>query len=202
MNSLYLEEYINIFERVLSVGYINNYSTPSIERLISYSSYFQGIEKDKSGFAPISEDNAIIKEFFPDFKKGLLDVKVYNQCLWAAESYLRIQGETGLTFECIFQYISINKMYEYFPLYHEMDFSHIINEFKRLYEDKSVLSILIDKYHYSLMDISKRTGISYDMLSSLKQRRRDIRKASVEIVTKLSQIFNVRIETIGEIVIK
>lgn len=92
-------------------------------------------------------------------------------------------------------------MYEYFPLYHEMDFSHIIKEFKRLYSEKSVLGLLIDRYHYSLTDIAKQIGVSYDLLSSLKQRRRDIRKASVEVVVKLSQLLNVRIETLSEVVI-
>ena len=201
MNSQYLYEYANILERVLSAGYEYNYSTSAIERLISYSSYFQGIEKDSSGFAPITNDINIINDFFPDLKIDLLKLPSYNQCLWAAESFLRIQGETGLTFECIFLYIPINKMYEYFPLYHEMDFSHIIKEFKRLFNEKSVLALLIEKYHYSLKDIAKHIGVSYDMLSSLKQRRRDIKKTSVEIVVKLSQIFNVRIETIAETII-
>lgn len=201
MNSQYLYEYANIFERVLSLAYENNYSTPSLERLISYSSYFQNIEKDKNGIAPIVSETSLIKDFFPSLKVNMLEIPTYNQCLWAAESFLRIQGETGLTFECIFLYIPINKMYEYFPLYHEMDFSQIIKEFKRLYSEKSVLGLLIDRYHYSLTDVAKQIGVSYDLLSSLKQRRRDIKKASVEVVVKLSQLLNVRIETLSEAVI-
>ena len=62
MNSQYLYEYSNILERVLSFGYEYNYSTPSLERLISYSSYFQSIEKDSSGFAPIINSDELIKE--------------------------------------------------------------------------------------------------------------------------------------------
>lgn len=201
MNSQYLYEYAAIFERVLSVGYACSYSAPSLERMISYSSYFQHIEKDGRGFAPIITENKLIKEFFPNLKKDLLEIPSYNQCLWAAEAFLRIQGATGLTFECIFLYIPINKMYEYFPLYHEMDFSHIVKEFKRLFDGKSAFGMLTEKYHYSLTDIAKQIGVSYDMLSSLKQRRRDIKKTGVEIVVRLSQVFNVRIETIAEAII-
>lgn len=201
MNSQYLNEYASNLERILSIGYEYKYSTPSLERLISYSEYFQNIEKDNRGFAPITNDVTLIKDLFPNLKVDLLNMPHYNQCLWAAESYLRIQGETGLTFECIFLYIPINKMYEYFPLYHEMDFSHIINEFKRLYVEKSALQLLIERYHYSLSNLSKEIGVSYDMLYSLKLRRRDIKKTSVEIVARLSQVFNVRIETIAETIL-
>ena len=198
MNSQYLYEYANIFERVLSTSYEYNYSTSAIERLISYSSFFQSIEKDNNGFAPIISESALINSFFPNLKKDLSEIPSYNQCLWAAESFLRIQGETGLTFECIFLYIPISKMYEYFPLYHEMDFSHIIKEFKRLYALRSAFDILVDKYHYSLKDIAKRVSVSYDLISSLKNRRRDIKKTNVDIAIKLSLIFNVRVETIAE----
>lgn len=201
MNSLYLNEYVNNLEIIFSIGYGRKYSTSYIERSISYSSYFQNIEKDNKGFAPITNDVTLIKDLFPNLKVDLLNMPHYNQCLWAAESYLRIQGETGLTFECIFLYIPINKMYEYFPLYHEMDFSHIIDEFKRLYAEKSALQLLVERYHYSLSNLSKEIDVSYDMLYSLKLRRRDIKKTSVEIVARLSQVFNVRIETIAETIL-
>ena len=199
MNSNYLYEYANVLECVLSVGYENNYSSSSLERLVSYSSYFQAIEKDNNGFAPIINDSELIKGFFPNLKIDLATAPSYNQCMWAAEAYLRIQGKTGLTFECIFLYLPIKEMYEYFPLYHEMDFSHIIMEFNKLFKEKSVLEILIEKYHYSLNDIAEQINVPYETLSSLKRRRRDIKKASIELVIKLSQIFNVRIETIAEI---
>ena len=199
MNSQYLYEYADIFERALSVAYECHYSTPALERLISYSPFFQAIEKDKNGFAPITNDAALIKEFFPSLKKDLSETPTYNQCLWAAESFLRIQGETGLTFECIFLYISIRKMYDYFPMYHEMDFSQIINEFKRLFAAKSALFLLLERQHRSLADIAKQIDVSYDVLLSLKTRRRDIKKANVAAVVKLAKALNVRVETVAEI---
>ena len=71
MNSQYLFEYSNVFERILSVGYEYKYSVPSIERSISYSSYFRSIEKDNRGFAPIANDVELINEFFPNLKIDL-----------------------------------------------------------------------------------------------------------------------------------
>ena len=199
MNSNYIGEYSNLFERVLSTGYQFSFSSMTIERRIAYSSYFQQIETDSYNVAPIINDNDLVKNIFPELAINLLEVPIYNQCLWAAIGYLYIQKETRLSFECIFLYLPLTKMYELFPLYHEMDFSQLIKLFNEMYEEKSALAILLDKYRYSLKDISHKIDVSYDTLSSAKQRRRDINKLNVDVLLKLARIFNVRVETIAEI---
>ncbi len=90
-------------------------------------------------------------------------------------------------------------MYGYFPIFHEMDFSQIINEFKRLYSLNSVLSILLTNYGYSLKYVSKETGISYNSLYSYKERRRDIKKINGKDAYLLASLFRVRIETLLEL---
>lgn len=196
MNSNYLYDYVNLLERVFSFGYKTNYSTSAIERAISYSSFFQKIEKNES---PIINDSLLLTTLFQENSINLEAIPVYNQCLWAAEAYLRIQDECRLSFEAIFLYIPINKMYDYFPLYHEMDFSHIVKEFLSLYEKKSVFSLLLDKYNFALNNVSNDICISYETLYSLKQRRRDIKKISVETGKAIADYFNVRLETLAEI---
>lgn len=202
MNTNYLYEYVNKLERILSIAYEYKYSLGAVEKMISYSSFFQNIEKDGGSYAPITSEAALIKELFPDLNTDYDSVPTYNQCLWAAESYLRIQGKTGLTFECIFLYIPISKMYEYFPLYHEMDFSQIVQEFERLYKEKSVIAVLLDKYGYPLKEVSLKAKIPYDTLFGFKQRKRDISKANFETLYRLSRVFNVRMETISEVKIR
>ena len=198
MNSNYLYDYINLLERILSFGYKMHYSSNAIERAVSYSSFFQKIENNES---PLINDSLLLKSLFQEYDIIPSDIPVYNECLWAAEGYLRIQNASKLTFEAIFLYIPINKMYDLFPLYHEMDFSHLVNEFTSLYEKKSVFSLLLDKYNYSVSTVSEKTGISYETLYSLKQRRRDIKKISVEMAKKLASYFHVRLETIAEIML-
>lgn len=199
MDDLYINEYINYLERVISYAHHEKYFLGAVENMISYCSFFQKIEKTQRGFAPIIEETKIIQDIFPDDKISIEEVPVYNQCLWVAESYIRLQSETGLTFEAIFLYIPLQKMFELFPLYHEMDFSQIILLFKNLLSEKSIFEILLEKYNYTLKYISFKTKVSYDYLYSLKRRRRDIKKASVELVVQLADEFNVRIETIAEL---
>lgn len=201
MNSPYLYEYSNILERVLSFGYFNSYSTRFIERAISYNSYFLKIENDSSGLIPIIDEETIIENIFNTKVDDLMNIPTYNQCTWTSEAYLRIQGHFKLSFECIFLYIPIKKMYEYFILYHEMDFSQIIKEFQNLYKKKSIFSILLGLYNCSLKDVSRMSGISYQTLFSLKNRRREFSKTNYQTVLKIAKVFHVRPETISELII-
>ena len=173
MNSNYFYEYVDLLERILSFAHKNNYSTKLVEKKISNSDFFEKIEKEHNGSASIIDDVSLIREVFNDPNADLVFVPIYNQCMWAAESYLSIQGETKLTFEAIFLYIPIEKMYEYFPLYHEMDFSQIVDEFKKIYSSASILKILLSRYRYSVKCVSEKTGLNYDTLYSYKERRRE-----------------------------
>lgn len=199
MNNNYFYEYVDLLERVLSVAYYNKYSNRMVERAVSYSPFFQKIEKEKDEYASIINDASLVTSLFYNENINLISIPTYNQCLWAAESYLHIQQETRLTFEAIFLYIPIDVMYNYFPLYHEMDFTQIVEEFKRLYKKRSVLDILLENYKYSVKYISDNTGISCDTLYSYKQRRRDIKKMSAESAYLLANTFKVRVETILEL---
>lgn len=199
MNDYYLYDYSNLLERVFSYAYKYRYSMDDLERSISYSSFFQEIEKDGGKQPPPISDIKLVSSIYPEASSGIDDLPIFNQCLWASESYLWIQEATKLTFEAIFLYLPISKMFFYFPVYHEMDFSQIVNEFKRLFGEKTILSILLDKYGYSLKQLSEMTNIPYETLKSYKNRKRDIKKADVSLLYKLASFFHVRIETIAEI---
>lgn len=199
MNSNYLYEYSILFEAVLSAGYKLNYSLSALERAISYSRFFQNIENDDKTLPPIINDHNLINEIFSDDEIDLDNIPTYNQCLWAAEAYLRIQGESHLTFEAIFLYLPIGKIYDLFSVYHEMDFSQIVQYFMSLIENKTVFALLIEKYNYSIKDVSKATGIPYATLFSLKQGHRDMKKTSIEVVNKLATLLRVRLETLAEL---
>ena len=198
MNTIYFYEFVNRLERVLSVAYEVKYSLGALERQISYCVYFQNIEEG-AGFELVTTENKLMKEIFPEITINLDNVPVHNQCLWAAESYLHIQENTGLTFEAIFLYIPIEMMYQYFSIYHEMDFSQIVDEFIKLFKKKSVLSVLSKKYGFSMREVAKATDISYETLLSLKQRKRDISKANYEMVYKISKFLHVRASTLAEL---
>ena len=198
MNSQFIYEYIDKLERVLSFAIHNKISFDYIQKAVSYSSYFQKIEKSIEGYSPFIDDDTLIKSLFPEIKKEITGTPIYNECLWASEAYMRIQKESGLTFEAIFIYFPLKDMYMCFPIYHEMDFSHIVAEFCKRMKKQSVLSLLAKQNGYSFEYISEKTHIPYETLISLNKRRRDISKTSVSNVLALSELFNVRVETMSE----
>ena len=199
MDSFCLYEYADLLERVFAVAYTIKYSTGALERSISYSPFFQKLEKSDGGERPIIDEESLITSLLGGLEIDLEAIPVYAQCLWAAEAYLRIQMETQLTFEAIFLYIPIARMYNYFPIYHEMDFSQIISVFKGLFSKRSVLDVLLEKRGLSLSWLSEQTQISYDTLYSAKSRRRDPAKLSLSAAIKIAKACHVRPETIGEI---
>lgn len=199
MDSTYLYDYVNVLERVFSFAHEKHYSLDAVARIISYSPFFQKIEKSSRELAPFITDTSLVKSLFFEQKVDLDNIPVFNQCLWASESYLRIQQSTGLTFEAIFLYYPINKMYDCFDVYHEMDFSHIIDAFIEQYKKQSVLALLIKKYNYSLIYLSEQTNVPYGTLYSLKTRRRDIKNVNVQSLAMIANLLNVRIETLAEI---
>lgn len=199
MNSNYFYEYVNLLERVFSYAHQNLYSHGMVEKKIAYCAFFQKIERYTDGFAPIIEEVALIKNIFDEDNPNIIDIPSFKECMWAAESYLHIQQETRLTFEAIFLYMPIKKMYEYYPLFHEMDFSQIVDEFNDLYKNESVFSLLISRFNYSLKYIAEKANVSYESLFSYKQRRRDIQKISADSACVLASLLKARIETLIEL---
>ena len=198
MNETYFNECIELLECIFSFAHQEEYSLSVVEKRVSKSTFFQMAEKRKGVLLPYVNISSIVCEIFGESADELENLPTYKECAWAAESYCHIQKETQLTFEAIFLYIPIQKMYEYFPVYHEMDFIHIVDIFKILFKKQSVLENLIKKRHINIGYLSNETGLSYASIFSYKKRRRDIKKMSAEAACKLANIFDVRIETLLE----
>lgn len=199
MDDYHLYEYADILERILSAATKYQYALTTIEKRISDSGFFHLVETSHHGFSPLGDDDLLIKSFFPEIDIDLKEVPIYNSCLWAAEAYMWIQYKTNLSFEAIFLIMPLTVMHDRFPVYHEMDFTHIVDHFLERQKEKTIFAILLERFGYKLNYVAEKTGISKDTLYSFKQGKRDIRKANVDIVSKLANLFHVRIETFASI---
>ena len=199
MRSEYFDYYVEQLEKVFCFSYERHISLKYVESAISKSSFFRSIETDELSSVEYINEKQLLKSVFPFMDESSFNASTYNSCMWAAEAYIWIQSKTKQTFEAIFLYIPLEEMYKLFVAYHEMDFSHIVDEFVDRQNKKSVLSILLKNYKISVRTLSNETGISYNTLMDLKTRRRDISKLNVSSALKLANRFNVRPETLAEL---
>ena len=191
--------YVDLLERVLSFSYKERFTFDFVEKTISRSSFFKSIEKQDILPPQFLSDAQLLKTLFPFEKELKYNVPVYNQCLWASESYMWIQKKTKLTFEAIFIFVPLKEMYSKFDLYHEMDFSQIVDYFNEKRKKTSVVDLLFKKFKYSVKEVAEKTGIPYNTLVSLKNKRRSISGFNVKSLNSLANVFHVRIETIAEL---
>ena len=190
------DEIINTLAIVLSIGHAYKYSEEAIMKRIAYSLYFSCIEKNKDDPILYVDEQSLISSIYYDANIASYDSILYNQSLWLSELYVRIQRQTNMTFEGIFLYLPLSKGYRMFPLYHEMDFSQGVDYFLSLLHNQSILSLIMKKKALSIDEVAKASGLSYVMISSLKQRKKDISKVAASNLLAMASYLGVKTETL------
>ena len=190
------DDFRRVMEIILSFGHDYKFFSEVIERRISYSDFFIAIENKIDVPILYSNTNKILSSFYYELDTSKWSYKIYNQCSWLSELYLKIQRKTGLTFEAIFLYLPINDGLNMFPIYHEMDFQHSIDSFNERYQKHSILFNVMKKSRISIGELANESGLSYSMISSLRTRQKNIGRVAAENLFKIAKCLNVRIETL------
>ena len=199
MKEEHIYDYIDVVERVLAFAYVRKIYLKHVEHQISYSSFFQGLEKDNYVNNRYILGEELTFEIFPEVIHDFSDVPSFVQTTWVSQVLLQLQVHSKLTFEAIFTYMSLETIYKCFYLYHEMDFSQMNKRFDEERNKCSVLARLLKQRKLKMTVLSKATGIPYITLVGLKSGKQNIKKTSFETVYKLASYFHVRPETIAEI---
>ena len=199
MKEEHIYDYIDVVERVLAFAHVRQIYFKHVEHQISYSSFFQGLEKDNSVNNRYLLGEELTFEIFPEVIHDFSDVPSFNQTTWVSQVLLQLQAYSKLTFEAIFIYLSLETIYQCFHVYHEMDFSQMNKRFDEERKKASILGRLLKQRKIKMTELSKKLDIPYDTLLGLKLGRLDIKKTSFNNVYKLASYFHVRPETIAEI---
>ena len=106
---------------------------------------------------------------------------------WALAYY---QWETSLTFREIEKYIPITEVCSLYSPYHEMDirqFSDKMNELYRKARKGTSLKILRKYAGMSQRELSELSGVPLRTIQQYEQQQKNINKAQVEYLVRLSQ---------------
>lgn len=119
---------------------------------------------------------------------------------WALAYY---QWKTAISFSKIVEYIPINEIKALYSPYHEMDIRHFVDNMNELYinaKPETNLKIYRKRAGLSQKELAEQAEIPVRMIQHYEQRQKNINKAQVEYLARLSRVLNCNIEELLELV--
>ena len=120
---------------------------------------------------------------------------------WTGWALAHYQWETALSFEEIEKFIPIHYVKALYSPYHEMDIKHFIEKMNDLYREAKPDTNLKRKRKQvglSQSELAELSGIPVRTIQQYEQRQKNINKAQVEYLFKLSSALECDIECLME----
>lgn len=117
---------------------------------------------------------------------------------WALAYY---QWETALSFEDIVKYVPIHYVKALYSPYHEMDIRHFVDKMNTLYhEAKPFTNLKLRRRQAGLSqkELADLSGIPLRTIQQYEQRQKNINKAQVEYLVRLSKTLYCEVECLIE----
>ncbi len=117
---------------------------------------------------------------------------------WALAYY---QWQTSLSFEEITRFVPIHYVQRLYSPYHEMDIQHFVDRVNELYHEARPYTNLKLKRRQaglSQKELAQMSGIPLRTIQQYEQRQKDINKAQVEYLIKLSKTLCCEVECLVE----
>ena len=191
----YLNKYIDVFGYIFARAIDEEYSLPYIEKIISYSSLVDELENSNITTIAFSSSEKIYHDLFPLHDNNGFVYNPYDQFGWIGNIYIHLFLKYEITFELLFIILPIERALSLYKLYHEMDYSQVYDLFDELI-GYSYLDAILKKKNISSMELSKRSGVSFQTINALRYKKRDISKLESKLLFKISKGLRVKITTL------
>ena len=176
----------------LYYGVFHHYSLNYIEERISHSHFADELEGSRNDF--LYEDNEItlLKDIYALEDIDLEHLNETNSLfLWVGEAYIRLFFKFHKTFFYLFLYFPLGKMMDLYNLYHEQDWTQLYRYYQELYQNTSLLKMLVKKRGLSISKLSIITGISQNTLNYYALDDRHLYEAKYIYIDALSHALDV-----------
>ena len=172
----------------------------AIQNEINFLAFTSSLER--SVFANLIEEdvyddyfNTPLTRIFFDITKMHIEKDesfgIYNDAYWCGYSYFELQQRLKKPFSYLFLKLPLSKMMDIYPIFHEMDFSALLEFFEKEKDKKTILRALCEQRRCSLSKVSASTGINQATLSKYNADDEALLKGSFQNVYKISKYFNV-----------
>ena len=139
--------------------------------------------------------NKSLPDIFFDIMRNSVDEDcsygIYNDAYWCGYSYFELHRRTQKPFSYLFLKLPLAKMMDVYPIFHEMDFSSLLDYFVRITKEETILRLLCEERRASLPKLCFATGISLATLSKYNADDEALYNASFQNIVKIAEFFDV-----------
>lgn len=118
-----------------------------------------------------------------------LSYGVFDDAYWAGSMYFELFQRMHKPFAYLFAKLSLPKMMDMYPIFHEMDYSALEDQFLLVARKKTILRILCDQKGCSIPKLSKAIGISAPTLSKYASSDDALYNGSFQTIMKIAKFF-------------
>ena len=191
MDNYEIEKIRDTFSRLFVLGIKEKVNLYSFTYMLLKSKYVAQIEKneyDEIFNKPVDVLFYLITGFNVSEESSF---GIYNDAYWCGQNYFDLHYRLNKSFEYIFLKFPLEHMINVYSIFHEMDFSSLVEHFKQKEKEKTILRLLCERDKCSLTDVSKKTGININTLKKINIDDEYLYNASFQIVSKIMIFFDV-----------
>ena len=191
MNDYELDNLRETFSRLFVLAVRNKINFKSFTNMLSNSSFIVAIEKDKYNELFNKPIEQLLFSITGFETKEDNSYGIYNDAYWCGQNYFDLHIKTKKPFVYLFLKLPFEEMMNIYSIYHEMDFSSLVDYFHKKENEKTILRILCEEKRCSLNDLCKATSLSLNTLRKYNSSDDILYNASFQNIAKLIEYFDV-----------
>lgn len=193
MNKYLIDDVKQSFARLFVLAVHRSLNLYSFTSYLADSDYVKSLENGDIN----TVSNTPVKELFADVTKEMIreddSYGIYNDAYWCGHCYFELFLQTHKPFSYLFLKLPLEKMLSVYEVYHEMDFTALLELFRKKEQEATILGALCKDKKCSLSKLKEATGISVNTLRKYRYNDELLYKASFQNVYKLAKYFEVPI---------
>lgn len=191
MNDYEINDIRETFSRLFVLAINKKMNFSSFTSMLVKSDFILQIEKNEYDESLKKPVNVLFSEITGFEVKEDNSFGIYNDAYWSGQNYFDLHLKTNNSFEYIFLKLPLEKMISVYTIFHEMDFSSLVEYYIKESEKKTILRLLCEQSDKSLNDISNSTSISLNTLKKYNKNDNYLYNASFQTISKLVSYFDV-----------
>lgn len=190
MNSYEEKDVKETFCRLFVLAISREMNMYSFTHFLAKSDFVNSIEK---GYFVDIVNKKVEELFFEICHNSIAEddsFGTYNAAYWCGEAYYYLFNKLHKSFSYIFLKLPFVKLIDLYDIFHEMDYSSLLDYFYEHESDKTILRVLCEQKPCSLTKLSKAIGVSVNTLSKYNASDDALYKGSFQSIIKIQSYFD------------